>query len=82
MREPLTVRATRVVVISPNHATEEFLGVVEQMGLTQVSYAFKTLLHTSDKNLAAPYGPVVPISCTVKTDSNDGLFPSTILGKD
>src|ERR1700678_2761221 len=50
--------------------------------LTQVSYAFKTLLHTSDKNLAAPYGPVVPISCTVKTDSNDGLFPSTILGKD
>lgn len=35
----LAVRATRVVVISPNHATEEFLGVVEQMGLTQVSYA-------------------------------------------
>ena len=35
----LTVRATRVVVISPNHATEEFLGVVEKMGLTQVSYA-------------------------------------------
>ena len=35
----LVVRATRVVVISPNHATEEFLGVVEQMGLTRVSYA-------------------------------------------
>lgn len=35
----LTVRATRVVVISPNHATEEFLGVVEQMGLQRVSYA-------------------------------------------
>jgi hypothetical protein len=50
--------------------------------LTQVSYAFKTLLHASNKNLAAPYGPVVPISCTVKTESNDGLFPSTALGKD
>lgn len=35
----LDIRATRVVVISPNHATEEFLGVVEQMGLQQVSYA-------------------------------------------
>jgi Cof subfamily protein (haloacid dehalogenase superfamily) len=35
----LAVRATRVVVISPNHATEEFLGVVEQMGLQRVSYA-------------------------------------------
>ncbi len=37
--ELLAVRATRVVVISPNHATEEFLGVVEQMGLQRVSYA-------------------------------------------
>jgi Cof subfamily protein (haloacid dehalogenase superfamily) len=37
--ELLLVRATRVVVISPNHATEEFLGVVEQMGLQRVSYA-------------------------------------------
>ena len=37
--ELLEVRATRVVVISPNHATEEFLGVVEQMGLQRVSYA-------------------------------------------
>lgn len=35
----LTVEATRVVVISPNHATEEFLGVVERMGLHRVSYA-------------------------------------------
>jgi Cof subfamily protein (haloacid dehalogenase superfamily) len=35
----LDVQATRVVVISPNHAMEEFLGVVEQMGLQQVSYA-------------------------------------------
>lgn len=35
----LVVRATRVVVISPNHATEEFLGVVERMGLQRVSYA-------------------------------------------
>jgi Cof subfamily protein (haloacid dehalogenase superfamily) len=37
--ELLAVRATRVVVISPNHATEEFLGVVDRMGLQQVSYA-------------------------------------------
>jgi len=37
--ELLQVRATRVVVISPNHATEEFLGVVERMGLQRVSYA-------------------------------------------
>jgi 5-amino-6-(5-phospho-D-ribitylamino)uracil phosphatase len=35
----LSVAATRVVVISPNHATEEFLGVVERMGLHRVSYA-------------------------------------------
>jgi hypothetical protein len=50
--------------------------------LTQVCYAFKTLLHASDKNLAAPYGPVVPITCTIKTYSDDRLLPSTILGKD
>jgi HAD superfamily hydrolase (TIGR01484 family) len=35
----LGVRATRVVVISPNHGTEEFLQVVERMGLHRVSYA-------------------------------------------
>ena len=35
----LGVEATRVVVISPNHDTEEFLGVVERMGLHRVSYA-------------------------------------------
>jgi Cof subfamily protein (haloacid dehalogenase superfamily) len=37
--ELLHVEATRVVVISPNHGTEEFLGVVERMGLHRVSYA-------------------------------------------
>ncbi len=37
--ELLAVEATRVVVISPNHRTEEFLGVVERMGLHRVSYA-------------------------------------------
>ncbi len=31
--------ATRVVVISPDHETEEFLAVVERMGLHRVSYA-------------------------------------------
>jgi hydroxymethylpyrimidine pyrophosphatase-like HAD family hydrolase len=30
--------ATRVVVISPEHAIEDFLGVVERMGLHRVSY--------------------------------------------
>ena len=35
----LDVAATRVVVISPNHAVEEFLGVVDEMGLRRVSYA-------------------------------------------
>ncbi|MGN6743145.1 MAG: HAD family hydrolase [Amnibacterium sp.] len=35
----LHVEATRVVVISPNHGTEEFLAVVERMGLHRVSYA-------------------------------------------
>ncbi|MEO6115535.1 MAG: HAD family hydrolase [Pseudolysinimonas sp.] len=36
--ELLHVRATRVVVISPGHAIEDFLAVVEQMGLHKVSY--------------------------------------------
>lgn len=35
----LGTHATRVVVISPDHAVEEFLGVVERMGLHRVSYA-------------------------------------------
>jgi Cof subfamily protein (haloacid dehalogenase superfamily) len=34
----LHVQATRVVVISPGHAIEDFLAVVEQMGLHKVSY--------------------------------------------
>jgi Cof subfamily protein (haloacid dehalogenase superfamily) len=34
----LTVDATRVVVISPDHATEDFLSVVDEMGLHKVSY--------------------------------------------
>ena len=36
--ELLAVRATRVVVISPEHAVEDFLAVVERMGLHRVSY--------------------------------------------
>ncbi|MCU1413051.1 MAG: family hydrolase [Microbacteriaceae bacterium] len=36
--ELLEVQATRVVVISPEHAVEDFLRIVEQMGLHQVSY--------------------------------------------
>ena len=36
--ELLRVRATRVVVISPGHAIEDFLAVVERMGLHKVSY--------------------------------------------
>jgi HAD superfamily hydrolase (TIGR01484 family) len=36
--ELLAVRATRVVVISPGHAIEDFLAVVERMGLHRVSY--------------------------------------------
>jgi 5-amino-6-(5-phospho-D-ribitylamino)uracil phosphatase len=36
--ELLTRPATRVVVISPEHAIEEFLSIVEQMGLHKVSY--------------------------------------------
>jgi Cof subfamily protein (haloacid dehalogenase superfamily) len=34
----LTARATRVVVISPGHKIEDFLSVVERMGLHKVSY--------------------------------------------
>ncbi len=36
--ELLDERATRVVVISPEHAIEDFLSVVERMGLHKVSY--------------------------------------------
>ena len=36
--ELLAVQATRVVVISPDHAIDDFLSVVEQMGLHKVSY--------------------------------------------
>jgi Cof subfamily protein (haloacid dehalogenase superfamily) len=36
--ELLSVEATRVVVISPEHALEDFLRIVEQMGLHKVSY--------------------------------------------
>ncbi len=36
--ELLGQKATRVVVVSPEHGTEEFLSVVERMGLHQVSY--------------------------------------------
>lgn len=36
--ELLAHPATRVVVISPGHAVEDFLAVVEQMGLHKVSY--------------------------------------------
>lgn len=35
----LGIQATRVVVVSPDHELEEFLSVVEQIGLTHVSYA-------------------------------------------
>ncbi|TAL45994.1 MAG: HAD family phosphatase [Salinibacterium sp.] len=34
----LSVRATRVVVISPAHPVEQFLAIVERMGLHRVSY--------------------------------------------
>ncbi len=37
--ELLDQRATRVVVISPDHELEEFLRIVEDMGLHQVSYS-------------------------------------------
>ena len=36
--ELLTAHATRVVVISPGHRIEDFLSVVERMGLHKVSY--------------------------------------------
>ncbi|MGN6326980.1 HAD family hydrolase [Pseudolysinimonas sp.] len=36
--ELLGLPATRVVVISPDHGTEEFLAVVDRMGLHQVTY--------------------------------------------
>ncbi|MCU1597030.1 MAG: family phosphatase [Glaciihabitans sp.] len=36
--ELLEVRATRVVVVSPGHAIEDFLKIVERMGLHRVSY--------------------------------------------
>jgi Cof subfamily protein (haloacid dehalogenase superfamily) len=36
--ELLGVAATRVIVISPEHGTEDFLAVVERMGLHKVSY--------------------------------------------
>ena len=36
--ELLAARATRVVVISPEHAVEDFLAIVERMGLHRVSY--------------------------------------------
>lgn len=35
----LNLRATRVVVVSPDHEIEEFLQVVERIGLQRVSYA-------------------------------------------
>lgn len=35
----LGMQATRVVVISPDHGMEDFLKIVEQMGLHRVSYA-------------------------------------------
>jgi 5-amino-6-(5-phospho-D-ribitylamino)uracil phosphatase len=36
--ELITRQATRVVVISPEHAIEDFLSIVERMGLHKVSY--------------------------------------------
>lgn len=37
--ELLGIQATRVVVVSPDHQLEDFLSVVEQIGLSHVSYA-------------------------------------------
>lgn len=37
--ELLGVQATRVVVVSPDHLLEEFLDIVDTIGLTHVSYA-------------------------------------------
>ncbi|MCW2288925.1 HAD family hydrolase [Leucobacter luti] len=40
--ELLGVQASRVVVVSPDHRLEEFLGAVDSLGLTHVSYAVGT----------------------------------------
>lgn len=40
--ELLNIQATRVVVVSPDQRVEEFLDVVEQMGLSHVSYSIGT----------------------------------------
>lgn len=40
--ELLGVQASRVVVVSPDHQLEEFLDIVESLGLTHVSYAVGT----------------------------------------
>lgn len=37
--ELLGIQATRVVVVSPDHQLEEFLSIVERIGLSHVSYA-------------------------------------------
>lgn len=37
--ELLGIQATRVVVVSPDHELEEFLSIVDQIGLSHVSYA-------------------------------------------
>src|SRR5690606_2188052 len=37
--ELLGVQASRVVVVSPDHALEEFLDIVESLGLTHVTYS-------------------------------------------
>lgn len=37
--ELLGVQATRLLVVSPDHALEEFLRIVDRLGLTRVSYA-------------------------------------------
>lgn len=36
--EMLDIQAARIVVVSPEHTSEDFLGVVEQMGLHRASY--------------------------------------------
>ena len=54
--ELLIREATRVVVISPEHAIEDFLSIVERMGLHKVSYNVgwtapgEWLLYTVDDN--------------------------------
>lgn len=40
--ELLGVQASRVVVVSPDHALEDFLDIVESLGLTHVSYSVGT----------------------------------------